>query len=137
MFFKTILILMFNLISEDKINHIDQLKWNNRVLIIKNDKKIDFSVKIHFLNQEFDERDFIIVYVKQQNTFINNRKMSKYFSSSIFKKIKNINSNHTFILIGKDGQVKKTYPSEIEIKNIFIDVDRMPMRKYEMQIRKK
>ena len=128
---------MFNLISEDKINHIDQLKWNNRVLIIKNDKKIDFSVKIHFLNQEFDERDFIIVYVKQQNTFINNRKMSKYFSSSIFKKIKNINSNHTFILIGKDGQVKKTYPSEIEIKNIFIDVDRMPMRKYEMQIRKK
>ena len=128
---------MFNLISEDKINHIDQLKWNNRVLIIKNDKKIDFSVKIHFLNQEFDERDFIIVYVKQQNTFINNRKMSKYFLSSIFKKIKNINSNHTFILIGKDGQVKKTYPSEIEIKNIFIDVDRMPMRKYEMQIRKK
>ena len=128
---------MFNLISVDKINHIDQLKWNNRVLIIKNDKKIDFSGKIQFLNQEFDERDFIIVSVKQQNTFINNRKMSKHFSSSIFKKIKNINSNQTFILIGKDGQVKKTYPSEIEIKNIFIDVDRMPMRKYEMQTRKK
>ena len=59
--------------------------------------------------------------------------MSKIFSKSIINKIKNINSNHYFILIGKDGQVKSSYDSRIEIEKILSDVDRMPMRKYEMK----
>ena len=133
MFFKAILILMFNIFSINKTNHINDLKWNNRVLIIKSHKKIDFSMKIDIFMQEFDERNFTIVYLKDKNTFINNRKMPKLFSKSIINKIKNINSNHFFILIGKDGQVKSSYDSRIKIEKILSDVDRMPMRKYEMK----
>ena len=133
MFFKAILILMINIFSINKTNHINDLIWNNRVLIIKNHKKIDFSMKIDIFMQEFDKRDFFIVYLKNKDTFINNMKMPKLFSKSIFNKIKNINSNHYFILIGKDGQVKNSYDSRIEIEKILSDVDRMPMRKYEMK----
>ena len=133
MFFKAILILMINIFSINKTNHINDLIWNNRVLIIKNHKKIDFSMKIDIFMQEFDERNFTIVYLKDKNTFINNRKMPKLFSKSIINKIKNINSNHYFILIGKDGQVKSSYDSRIKIEKILSDVDRMPMRKYEMK----
>lgn len=133
MFFKIILIFMINIFPINKINHINDLKWKNRVLIIKSHKKIDFSLKIDPFKQEFSERDFSIVYLKNKNTLINNRKMPKLFSKSVFNKIKNINSNHYFILIGKDGQVKNSYKSTIEIENILSDVDRMPMRKYEMK----
>ena len=75
MFFKIILIFMINIFPINKINHINDLKWKNRVLIIKSHKKIDFFVKIDPFKQEFGERDFSIVYLKNKNTIINNRKM--------------------------------------------------------------
>jgi len=137
MIFKTILILMINFTEIYKLNHITDLKWNNRVLVIRDNDKIDLPIKINPFIEEFNERDFIIVFAKNQNTFIQNRIMSVNFSNSIYKKIQNIDSNQYFILIGKDGQVKKSYTSETEIEKIFSDVDKMPMRKYEMITRKK
>ncbi len=134
MLLKSILILIINLIPVAQINHINDLRWSNRVLVIINDGSIDFSKKINLYKKEFDERDFLIIYINGKNTFINNKKMSKKFSDSIFKKIKNINSNH-FFLIGKDGQVKNSYSFRTGLEKIFYDVDRMPMRKYEMQNR--
>ncbi len=134
MFLKTI--LMANLFLIDNPDHIHDLKWKNRILIIKINKKVDFSIKINRFIKEFDERNFIIVYLKNQNTYINDIEMSKHFSKSILNKIKNTNSDHNFILIGKDGKVKKSYPSKIEIEEIFFDVDKMPMRRYEMKTRK-
>ena len=58
--------------------------------------------------------------------------MSKYFSNSVLKKIRNTKSKHNLFLIGKDGQVKKSYSSEVDLEKIFNDVDKMPMRKIEM-----
>ena len=132
-----ILILMINSIVIDQLNHITDLKWKNRILVIRDNDKIDFSININAFIEEFNERDFIIVLAKNQNTFIQNKIMSVNFSNSTYKKIQNIDSNQYFILIGKDGQVKKSYTSEIKIEKIFSDVDKMPMRKYEMITRKK
>jgi len=128
---------MINFTTINKLNHINDLKWKNRVLIIRESGKIDFSIKINPYIEEFNERDFIIVRAKNQNTFIQNKIMSVDFSNSIYKKIQNIDSNQYFILIGKDGQVKNSYTTEIEVEKIFSDVDKMPMRKYEMITRKK
>ena len=123
--------------SLEKINHVNDFKWKNRVLVIKDEAKIDYSIKIDSFKRKFEERDFIIIYIKEQNAFIQNRKMSKRFFNSIQKKIKKINTNHCFFLIGKDGQVKQSYPLEIKLERIFLDVDKMPMRRYEMQTRNK
>lgn len=128
---------MINSIVIDQLNNITDLKWKNRILVIRDNDKIDFSININAFIEEFNERDFIIVLAKNQNTFIQNKIMSVNFSNSIYKKIQNIDSNQYFILIGKDGQVKKSYTSEIKIEKIFSDVDKMPMRKYEMITRKK
>ena len=128
-------ILMMNLISINKINHINDFKWNNRVLVIIENENINFSMKIDSYKEDFEERDFIIVYINGRNAFIENRKMSKKFSKSVLKKIKNINSSHCCFLIGKDSQIKNSYTSKIKIERIFSDVDKMPMRKYEIQIR--
>ena len=54
------------------------------------------------------------------------------FSRSLFKTIRKANSEHHLLLIGKDGKIKNSYPFEIDLNIIFSDIDRMPMRKYEM-----
>ena len=59
--------------------------------------------------------------------------MSNYFTRSVLKKIKSFESKSCFYLIGKDGQVKNAYSSLIEIERIFSDVDKMPMRKFEVR----
>ncbi len=133
MFFQAILIMMGTLITLENIDHINDLKWKNRVLVIESDEDIDFSTKINLFKSEFDERDFIIIYINEQNSFINNRRMSNYFTRSVLKKIKSFESKSCFYLIGKDGQVKNSYPSLIEIEKIFSDVDKMPMRKFEVR----
>ena len=128
---------MINLNSIEMMNDINELKWNNRVLVIKNDKKNNFSLRINSLKQEFDERDFVLVYINEQNTFVHNKKMSKNFSQSLLKIIKNIDDDQNIILIGKDGKIKNSYSSITELEKIFSDVDKMPMRMYEMQMEKK
>ncbi len=139
MLFKTILFLMVNLISMENINHINDLKWNYRVLVVKNNEEIDLSNKINLFKKEFDERDFIIIYTDGQSSFLNNRTMSNYFTKSVLKKIKNFESSNYLFLIGKDGDLKNSYSSEIQIERIFSDVDKMPMRKFEVlkRIKKK
>ena len=128
---------MINLNSIETMNDINELKWNSRVLVIKNDKKNNFSLSINSLKQEFDERDFVLVYINEQNTFVHNKKMSKNFSQSLLKIIKNIDDDQNIILIGKDGKIKNSYSSVNELEKILSDVDKMPMRIYEMQMGKK
>ena len=132
----TLLLFIGLALTNDNLNHINELKWKNRVLVIVNDRKYDFSKNIILFKKEIDERDFIIIYLKGENSLINEKKMSKSFSESILRKIKGINNNHSLFLIGKDGLVKKSYPFKINLEKIFSDVDKMPMRKYEMQMRK-
>ena len=135
MFSKVILILMINLSSLNKINHINDLKWTNRILVIMNNEKFYCLKNINSFKKEFDERDFKIVNIIERSTHIHDKKMSKRFSKSVISKIKRIENNNYIFLIGKDGKVKNSYPIDIELETIFDDVDKMPMRKYEKQIR--
>ena len=124
--------LIMNVVSIDRIEHISDFKWNNRLLVIINDGKIDIEKKISRYKTEFFERDMVIVEVDEKNVFIDHKKMSKRFSRSLFKTIRKANSEDHLLLIGKDGKIKNSYPFEIDLNIIFSDVDRMPMRKYEM-----
>ena len=121
-----------NVVSIDRIEHISDFKWNNRLLVIINDGKIDIEKKISRYKTEFFERDMVFVEVDEKNVFIDHKKMSKRFSRSLFKTIRIANSEHHLLLIGKDGKIKNSYPFEIDLNIIFSEVDRMPMRKYEM-----
>tara|TARA_B100000287_G_C20444282_1_gene706883 strand:+ start:74 stop:487 length:414 start_codon:yes stop_codon:yes gene_type:complete len=133
MYINAIIALMINLFTIRETNHINDLKWKNRVLIIKNHNKNNFSEKINSFEKELYQRDFVIVHMKEDYAFIDDSKMPEKFTKSIVKKIKNISFSKCIILIGKDGQIKNTYPLEISIEKIFSDVDRMPMRRYEMK----
>ncbi len=137
MYLKVILLFMVNLISAYSFNSIDDFKWNNRLLIINEDDKTNFLIERDNLRKEFDERDIVIISVKGNSTFIHDSRMSKYFTESLFKKIKTINIRQYFILIGKDGQIKNYYNLDTKVQKIFSDIDKMPMRRYEMENLKK
>ena len=131
--FNSFIILLFLNLNNSKINnHLNELKWKNRVLVVvTNDKeKINDLITIHDI--ELTEREFVIIQFDGENSFIDNIKMSKRFSQSVMKKVKNIPKEVHLILIGKDGQIKNIYSKNTNLNEIFSEVDKMPMRINEM-----
>ena len=110
-----------------EIENINYFKWKNRLLIII-DKENKTTKKIRRFSKEFKERDMLIITLKENNSFINNYLMNDKFYKSVMKKIKNTYKKHSYILIGKDGTIKKTYASNTIIDKILSKVDSMPMR---------
>ena len=121
----------------DNINDVSELKWLKRVLIVVDDKNLELSKNCGLHIQKFIERDFILVSVVDNKIFVDSKLMPKKFSKSIYEKIEGINKQHNFVLIGKDGTIKKTYHRDVDMEVIFFDVDKMPMRKYEKKMKKK
>ena len=128
-----ILLLTLNLNSSNSINHLSDFKWKNRVLVVITDKKKDIQDLIKNYNIELDEREFLVIQFDGKKAFINDKKMSKRFSNSLLKKIRNIPQEIHFVLIGKDGKVKSLYSKNANVNEIFLEVDKMPMRINEMK----
>ena len=132
MLIKISFLLTINIIAANQFSHIDDLKWKNRLLIIRNDG-LKVLKKIEYHKEGFDERDFIIICIKAKDVFIDKGITSKLFSKSVLKKIQKTSDEHNIILIGKDGDIKKHYKPKVMIESIFFDVDQMPMRKHEVR----
>ena len=128
------ILLLFLNPNNSKINdHLKDLKWKNRVLVVvTNDKEeINDITKIH--NIELTEREFVIIQFDGENSFIDDKLMSKRFSYSLKKKVKDLHGEVHLILIGKDGEIKNFYTKSISLKETFSEVDKMPMRMNEMR----
>tara|TARA_B100000900_G_scaffold308901_1_gene267605 strand:+ start:113 stop:469 length:357 start_codon:yes stop_codon:yes gene_type:complete len=112
---------------------LSDFKWKNRVLVVVTEKKDDIQDLIKNYNIELDEREFLVIHFDGKRAFIDDKKMSKRFSNSIQKKIRNISQEIHFVLIGKDGRVKNLYSRNANVNEIFLEVDKMPMRINEMK----
>ena len=122
----------------EKIEQVKILKdliWKNRVLILleKNNEFIDKAIKS---KDEFIDRDFVVVIIDGNNTFINNYTMPTSFTQSIFNKLKNTDTDNKIILVGKDGSIKNNYNFKVNLSTIFSDVDSMEMRKREIKAKR-
>ena len=126
------LLLFLNLNSPKSINHLSDLKWKNRVLVVVTNEKEKIEDLIRNYNIELNEREFVIIQFDGENAFIEDKKMSKRFSYSLEKKLKDVPEEVYLILIGKDGQIKNLYTNNSNLNEIFSDVDKMPMRMNEM-----
>ena len=132
MFASFILLLFLNLNNPKSINHLSDLKWKNRVLVVVTKEKGEIEDLIRNHNIELNEREFVIIQFDGENAFIEDKKMSKRFSYSLKKKLKDVPEEVYLILIGKDGQIKNLYTKNSNLNEIFSDVDKMPMRMNEM-----
>ena len=133
MFTSFILLLFLNLDKLKSINHLSDLKWKNRVLVVVTNEKEEIKDLITNHNNELNEREFVVIQLDDEKAFIDYTKMSKRFSQSILKKVKNIPQEVYFVLIGKDGKIKNVFSKDTGVNEIFSEVDKMPMRIYEMK----
>ena len=133
MFTSFILLLFLNLDKLKSINHLSDLKWKNRVLVVVTNEKKEIKDLIKIHNIELNEREFVVIQLDDEKAFIDYTQMSKKFSKSILKKVKNIPQEVYFILIGKDGRIKNLFSKNTGMNEIFSEVDKMPMRINEMK----
>ena len=110
----------------EKVNHIKDFKWINRVLIVKNQNSILEQIKENEKN--ILERDLIIILIKDDSAHVKNYILSDYFYNSLDEKLQYMDSVNELILIGLDGRVKKVYKKDTDLSAIFLDIDKMPMR---------
>ena len=133
--FLIIYFFLTKLITANQIGHLSDLKWKKRIVIISDDENFSFNKRIKKYQKEIEEREISIIFFNKNIAYLDNKIISKKFSNSVGNKIKNKNPNHRLILIGKDGGVKNSYLFETELEKIFYDVDKMPMRRYEVKKR--
>ena len=126
-------LLLFLDLNNAKINdHLKDLKWKNRVLVVATNDKEEINDLLSVHNIELTEREFVIIQFDGENSYIDDKLMSKRFSYSLKKKVKYIPEEVHLILIGKDGEIKNFYTKNTNLNEIFSDVDKMPMRMNEM-----
>ena len=124
---------MVNFIYAMQIDHLSELKWEKRIIIIIDDERFEFNKRAKKYQKELEERDMSIVFYNKGIAYLNDKIISDRFSKSVEKKIKNRESRYSLILVGKDGDVKNTYLYEAKLREIFYDIDKMPMRKFGMR----
>ena len=124
---------MVNFIYAMQIDHLSELKWEKRIIIIIDDENFEFNKRAKKYQKELEERDMSIVFYNKGIAYLNDKIISDRFSKSVEKKIKNWESRYSLILVGKDGDVKNTYLYEAKLREIFYDIDKMPMRKFGMR----
>ena len=130
-----LLFLFMKIIIAKQISHINDLQWSNRIIIVMNDINFEFQKKIKLNQIGIDDRKISIIICNKKEVYLDSKLMPEKFSDSVLERVENIDKNHRLILIGKDGNIKSSYLFETELEKIFYDVDKMPMRKYEMKIR--
>ena len=133
MFISFILLLFLNLDKLKSINHLSDFKWKNRVLVVVTNEKEEIKDLIKIHNIGLNEREFVVIQLDDEKAFIDYNQMSKRFSQSILKKVKNIPQQVYFVLIGKDGRIKNLFSKNTGMNEIFSELDKMPMRINEMK----
>ena len=133
MFISFILLLFLNLDKLKSINHLSDFEWKNRVLVVVTNEKEEIKDLIKIHNIGLNEREFVVIQLDDEKAFIDYNQMSKRFSQSILKKVKNIPQQVYFVLIGKDGRIKNLFSKNTGMNEIFSEVDKMPMRINEMK----
>ena len=125
--------LTINPIENNQVDHIRDLKWQKRILVINTGDRIETQKLTSFYSEELKDRDFVVIQLNGHEAFFEDKRMSKRFTKSLLKKLKNYDKSDYFILLGKDGGVKNSFTQGTEMRTIFDQVDRMPMRMNEMR----
>jgi hypothetical protein len=114
-------------------NQLSQYYWENRVLIttIASEQELtSLEQQLQKLWPEFEERKLIVFAIYKERSF-ELTPQSSYSKQNIEEITKRLNNRHT-LLIGLDGGSKAVYDS-FDSKQIFADIDAMPMRRSRLE----
>ena len=90
----------------------------------------------------FEERDIFIlditktdVYVILRLNEISTPLLVSQDSAKEYRHMSNCEAKDKYVLIGKDGGVKRRWNGQIDVDDLFQAIDAMPMRQFEMKTR--
>lgn len=111
---------------------LSSLQWANRIVIVNQLVDVEVSVEL-FENTivEVDDRNIIWFVFHGDRTATNYSGVLAKNLLAIVRDRYDIEREQV-VLIGKDGGVKARY-HQLQLDDIFSDIDAMPMRQYEMQ----
>jgi hypothetical protein len=120
------------------VEALDELRWEYRVLLIS--KPNDDTLLTSQLTQnasELNERKLLVFIVSENTTRIYQPNNSDRIAINIdTATLKNRIGDKPAILIGLDGGTKSFYEfknSTVDLKQVFADIDGMPMRRAELR----
>ena len=129
-----------NTFASQTLSSLEQLEWKNRIILINSKNQCD-SVSRQLIEKEYQIKDrdiawFIVCKANKKQVISNYKGEIKPQLLTQINKQYFSNSKSKVILIGKDGGLK--YRSEnVNLKEINLEIDSMPMRIEEMRSKKK
>jgi hypothetical protein len=122
---------------------LDSLRWKKRVLVLISPSESDVSFRLQKQGvastaEGVLERDLMVLeIIEQGQSRAGNQLLSGKSVQDIRKRIGARTGLFQVLLIGKDGGVKLRSSEPVSMKDIFGLIDSMPMRRQEMESKKK
>jgi hypothetical protein len=113
------------------LTDISSLKWKNRIILVNTISSKNSILKVFEQNKaEINERDIVWFVIKDKSVDSNfNGNLSNNFLFNLNTKFKG--KPLKVVLLGKDGGVKSVNEN-LDLKAIFLQIDGMPMRQFEI-----
>ena len=140
-YFLIILFLFSSCNQTEVFFDLENLKWENRIVIIFSDNDEFIQNQLDDLTNYSDEivdRDLVILFSDNKEFIVSfdglmsKEMINKVSYEKIYRRFFN-NRNSRTLLLGKDGQIKIDTNKFIDSNKIFKEIDQMPMRKEEMK----
>ena len=128
-----ILSASFTLASESYLNTINQLKWDNRIILVRSSNNLDdILTALKQADDEIIDRHIQWFVFSDDGVYTNyeGNISASFIKATIDKYFPDNESD--IILIGKDGGIKKR-TNDLNLSAIFDLIDSMPMRQIEME----
>ncbi len=131
-------ILIFNS-SGDAALDLSQYKWKNRLLFVfaphsNHASLIDLRDAISVQKEEILDRDLIVFQIYETgSSFKDMSEIDHEMAEELRRNFRVAPGLLTVILVGKDGGVKLRQNEQVNIKQIFLLIDSMPMRREEIR----
>jgi len=122
---------------------LDALRWKNRVLVLFSLSESDASFQSQkqglasSAEEVLDRNLMILEIVEQGQSRAGNQLLSEKSVQAIRKRFGVQAGTFQVLLIGKDGGVKLRSSGPVSMKDLFGLIDSMPMRRQEMDSKKK
>lgn len=136
----TVIFFILILISTgDAALDLTQYKWKNRLLFVfaphsSHPSLIGLKSDISVYKEEIVDRDLIVFQIYETgSSFQDMREIDRGMADKLRQYFKVAPGHLTVILVGKDGGVKLRRNEQINLNEIFVLIDGMPMRREEMR----
>jgi len=122
---------------------LDSLRWKNRVLVLFSPSESDASFRLQkqrlaSSTEGVLERDLMVLEIMEPGqSRAGNQLLSEKSVQDIRKRLGLQAGTFQVLLIGKDGGVKLRSSEPVSTKDLFGLIDSMPMRRQEMESKKK